>query len=134
SYNLGIEPESISVANCGTNNEIITDFQIIDEYGGIYHFNDKERSNTITMGIPYSDHRGFPSTWYLSKIENLQKTAQIEFEYDTFGYNLLRKQGTITIESPIEDDVYMQTSFIGKRLKKISFSNGTIEFIASTND
>lgn len=132
SLNVGIEHESISVGTCGTFNEVITDFKITDEYGGTYYFNEKERSNTITFGVPYTDTRGFPSTWYPSKIENLQGTASIDYEYDTYGYLLKRRQGSIPISGSMEDDVYMQTSFIGKRLSKIRFSNGSIEFIAST--
>ena len=128
-HNIGVESESIALNHCLSYDEVITDFTIKDEQGSTYLFKDKERSNTVTLGHSYYDNRGFPSTWYLSKMENSSKTHAINFEYDTYPYSLLRTK-SISIDN-IEEDVYTETSYIGKRLKKIMFSQGSVEFISS---
>lgn len=130
-HTIGIESESVSSSNCLTYDKVITDFTIKDEYGRTYLFKDKERSNTKTVDQPYSDYRGFPSSWYLRKMENASKTRSIDFEYDTYTYSLIRSS-SIYIVGTVEDDVFSETSYIGKRLKKITFLQGSVEFIAST--
>ena len=130
-HNIGIEQELINPPHCNTYDEIITDFTLNDEYGNTFLFKDKERSNIINYGLPYSDSRGFPTTWYLRKMENRLKTHAINFEYDTYGYSLKRMASIIKQPTNIEADIYTETSYIGKRLKKITFSQGSVEFIAS---
>ncbi|WP_034045368.1 RHS repeat domain-containing protein [Wocania ichthyoenteri] len=133
-HNIGIEPESIAPVHCETYDDVITDFTLNDEYGNTFLFKDKERSNTITFGTSYSDTRGFPSTWYLRKMENRNKTHAIDFEYDTYGYSLKRTVSTFIKRNEIEGNIFTETSYIGKRLKKIVFSQGSVEFVASTSN
>ena len=133
-HNIGVEQESISPTHCSTYQKVIKDFTLNDEYGNSYLFKDKERSNTINFGVAYSDNRGFPSTWYLRKMENRSKTRAIDFEYDTYAYTLKRMASIIKQPTNLEADIYTETSYISKRLKKISFSQGSVEFVASTTD
>lgn len=131
-HNIGVESESISPVHCSTYDEVITDFTLTDEYGKLFTFKDKERSNTITYGYPYTDNRAFPSTWYLSKMENASKTDSINFEYDTYGYTLKRSRSSLVIGLG-EEDIYTETSYIGKQLNKIMFTQGSVEFVASSD-
>lgn len=133
-HNIGVDQESISPTHCSTYQEVIKDFTLNDEYGNSYLFKDKERSNTINFGVAYSDSRGFPSTWYLRKMENRSKTRAIDFEYDTYAYTLKKMASIIEQPTNQEADIYTETSSIGKRLKKIIFSQGSVEFVASVSN
>jgi hypothetical protein len=132
-HNIGIESESIYHMNCTTYGKVITNFTVIDEYGNSFLFKDKERSNTINLGVPYSDNRGFPTTWYLSKMENLNKTREISFDYDSYVYTLSRSNSIYSVNEAGEIDTYSETTYIGKRLSLITFSQGTVEFHESTS-
>ena len=134
SHTIGVETEN-SISSCTTYNKLITDFTIKDENGITYFFKDKERSNTVTFGQNYTDNRCFASSWFLNKITNLNKTRSINLEYDTYNYQLVRRSGSFTVkENQLEQDVYTETSYISKRLNKITFSNGSVEFITSTSN
>ena len=132
SYNIGTYNDNISATNCTTGHSIIKDFTLKDPYGNSYLFDEKEISNTITFNAGYTDNRGFPSTWYLKKIENRLKTRSIDYEYDGYSYTLKRSGANIPVGGYYEDDVYTETSYIGRRIKKITYSQGSVEFIAST--
>ena len=131
-HSIGVESESISMPYCTTYDEVIKDFTLRDELGRTYYFKDKERSNTITYGQPYTDTRGFPSSWYISSIKNINETKSINFSYDTYGYALKRARSSISVTNNIENDIYTETTYISKRLNKITFSKGSVEFIASS--
>jgi len=132
SHTITNESETVSSTYCTTGHKVINDFNLTDEYGNTYYFHEKERSNTITDGGTHTDNRGFPSSWFIEKMENRLKTKAIDFEYDTYTYDLTRSSSIIQIDNNLEDDIYTYTSYIGKRLKKITYSQGSIEFIAST--
>ena len=131
-YSIGMQLDTLSVSHVTTGHDIIKDFTLTDPYGNSYLFNEKERSNTITYDIPYTDNRGFPSTWFIKKIENRLKTRSIDYEYEGYGYSLIRSGANIPIFGSQEDDIYTETSYLSRRLKKITYSQGSVEFIAST--
>jgi len=120
SYNSDhFNDSSISNSNISIANTILEEFVINDEQGNIYHFNEKERSNTIVLGQPLFDNSGYPSTWYLTQIENRNKTKQINFLYEAFSYDILRQRGRMMIQNgDYERDEYIKTYYLAKRLKK----------------
>ncbi|WP_347923121.1 hypothetical protein [Pontimicrobium sp. SW4] len=119
-------------SQCTTSHNVIDEFTLKDPYGNSYKFKDKEWSNTVSYNETMVEFRGFPSSWFLRKIENRIKTKSIDFEYDKYNYELKRSRSTIQVVNGLEDDVYTTTHYIGKRLKKITHSQGSVEFVAST--
>lgn len=109
---------------------VLGGFQIKNTDGAIYRFEEKEYSNSIYSGIPYTDNRGFPSTWYLSKISNYNQNSSIYFEYDPYRYDITTLSGTNTEQ--IEQEQYTLTTYLAKRIKRISFKRGFIDFVAGT--
>lgn len=135
SYRIGTELENVSSPNLHTYDDIFTGFTILDEYGNSYEFNDKERSNSRIINGTYSDARAFPNTWYLSKVRDMNRKDSVLFDYDTYTYNLItRKPIQRRVDGMVEDDYYMDTYYIGKRLSLISYSQGSLEFVESTQD
>ncbi len=135
SYTEGVDPETPYSGFLTTGHSVIKDFTIKDEYGNSFFFDEKERSNTFSYtNYPnpptFSDTRGFPSTWYIKKIKNRIGKDSINFEYDPFNYKLKRLQTTIS--DNLNQLSYTSTAYISKRLKKITYSGGSVEFIASS--
>ncbi|WP_299119952.1 RHS repeat domain-containing protein [uncultured Tenacibaculum sp.] len=123
----GVSSE-ISSANCIPNGNLRS-FEVVDEKGTVYTLEDKEYSNSRMLNGAFLNKIGYPSSWYLSKIENKLKTNSITYEYEPYVYKILRLSSNF--QSTEEIDSYSEEEYVGKRLKKINFSGGSIEFVKS---
>ncbi len=110
---------------------IMNAFFITDEYGVVYEFEEKERSNSRNVGGNYYDQSCYPTSWHLTNMKSADGMREIGFEYENFFYSNTRL--TATVSGPNETEGYVEDYFLGKTLKKITFSDGSVEFIKSSN-
>ena len=108
-------------------------FRIKSESGNLYEFDERERSFSYIKNSSLTDKRAFPSSWLLSKIKSLKTNDSIELEYETFSYEDVRMLPMLILSgiNQQEQDHYEKSIYMGKRIKTIRFSEGTISFIAS---
>ncbi len=106
-------------------------FFVTDEYGTAYEFEEKERSNSRNLGGSYYDQSCYPTSWHLTKMKNADGTREIGLEYEPFFYSNTRL--TATVSGSNETEGYVEDYFLGKNLKKITFSDGSVEFLTAPN-
>ncbi len=121
-----------SVQDC-TNTNGLDGFYIHDEQGLKYHFEEKERSNSRNVGGNYYLSQCYPTTWQMTKIEDNNSTLSVDFEYDAFYYSNFRMVPTV-VGLDNQTVGVVEDYFLTKRLKKITHSQGSVEFIASTSE
>jgi len=127
--------EVVGQTACVPTNGKLGKFTITDDLGYMYEFDERERSNSLTLGAAISDNRAFPSSWLITKMSSPKTMKTIDFTYKGFPYEVTRLSANMTTTgiSQMENEMYTRTYYIGKRIKTISFSQGTITFITSTN-
>ncbi|MEO1486515.1 MAG: RHS repeat domain-containing protein [Bacteroidota bacterium] len=107
-------------------------FYVEDEMGLMYHFEEKERSNSRNQGGNVYDNSCYPTTWQMTKITDNNSDLSVDFEYDAFYYSNVRL--TPVVSGPNETTSYVEDFYLSKRLKKITHSQGSVEFIVSTTE
>ncbi len=121
------DPNGPNCNEAGTMNA----FFITDEYGTSYEFQEKERSNSRNIGGNFYDKSCYPTSWLLTKMKSSQGNREIGFEYDGLFYSNTRLTATVTGTN--ETEGYIEDYFLAKNLRKITFSEGSVEFITSQN-
>ena len=135
SHTLGVEaPPSIPNSNQLVFSHSILNFKLKDTYGNLFTFSDKERSYSRPLLAEILHKSSYPSSWYLSKIQNFNKTREINLSYESFYYSLVRKNFSFSPNYANEHETLNKTDYLGKRLQNITFSQGKVEFIASVNN
>ncbi|MEO9511830.1 MAG: RHS repeat domain-containing protein [Flavobacteriaceae bacterium] len=123
--------DPINTNNCD-NTSGLEAFHITDERGIYYTFEEKERSNSKNVLGNVFDYNCFPTSWQLTKITDTNSDLFVDFEYDAYYYSNIRLNPLVTGLN--ETESYVEDSFLAKPLKKIIFSNGSVEFVlASTS-
>ncbi|MEO1519041.1 MAG: RHS repeat domain-containing protein [Bacteroidota bacterium] len=124
-------PDSATQPDCYTTSGL-DGFYIEDEQGLKYHFEEKERSNSRNIGGNYYNALCYPTTWQMTKITDNNSTLSVDFEYDSFYYSNIRMVPTIAGLNETVGSV--EDYFLVKRLRKITHSQGSVEFIVSTSE
>ncbi len=120
-------------------------WEIIAPDGNKYLFTESER----TVSTPYSSSNGGPisdgnptdavSSWYLKKVTDIYSNT-VDFNYDDIYYYFKTKAietkklliGTSsTCEHESSSSTYYVNEVYGKRLRRITFTNGDVNFIPS---
>ncbi|MCD6067050.1 MAG: hypothetical protein K0S33_1876 [Bacteroidetes bacterium] len=135
----------------------INSFKIVDQDGTIYSFNAIELTsyyiNTddgsamgVALPIPYlqttwnPDGRSYNSAWYLTKIENANKTQEINLTYvnenvkdvKDFSYDV---KSWLSPSGGTQQMFSSREYFIeGKRLSSITWTGGSVDFIPDTDN
>ncbi|RZM27486.1 MAG: hypothetical protein EOO88_12925 [Pedobacter sp.] len=114
--------------------EMFSKFIITDEYGYRFVFQDYEISSRVG-GSGFSNI--FTSSWYLTSVYNPTGNDSIEFQYENTAFRV-DNGGSTTHAMPLFADGYglpadmsggSETDISGKRLKKITFTDGnTVDF------
>ena len=109
-------------------------FTLKNELGHVYEFDEREYSNSFVSDVPRTDNRAFPSSWFLTKIKSAISNRLIRFDYEGYSYEDVRISAYLKIDSwasQQEKKSFVQTYYLGKRIKNIHFSEGVVTFIAS---
>ncbi|MCW5910625.1 MAG: RHS repeat protein [Cyclobacteriaceae bacterium] len=110
-------------------------FIVTDDNGDIYFFNEKETSST-TANLSTDP---FASSWYVSKIVNLNRTDSISFTYQIEAQNIVQIAPRIQyINGPCganvpEGSLTSITATTSKRISSINYRGGSVTFVADTN-
>jgi len=118
---------------------------ITDEKGIRYKFNDPE--STFITTTNYSGDSGYDggtssaiTSWYLTEIED-PNGNKVNYQYDVYNSSVyVRSSESVSVPDPTSsgltriDRVYTSSDTPTKFLKKIIYSNGTIEFTPSTQE
>ena len=120
----------------------INSWEIITEDGTKYTFGQMEETETYNICNKVSgENRKIISSWFLSGIESVRGSV-VRFEYERYNldpYEMPNSETDYTLVGTnqngggyIEQDVYCvnYSSLKGKRLKRILFANGEVEFKA----
>lgn len=122
--------DPINTNNCDATSGLLEAFHITDEQGIYYTFEEKERSNSKNVLGNVFDYNCFPTSWQLTKIEDNNSDLSVDFEYDAYYYSNIRLNPLVTGLN--ETESYVEDSFLAKPLKKINFSNGSVEFVLAS--
>lgn len=121
--------DPVNTTNCNATAGLEA-FHITDEQGTYYTFEEKERSNTRNFTGSVFDSNCFPTSWQLTKIADNNSDLAVDFEYDAYYYSNTRLNPLITGTN--ETTSWVVDHFLVKPLKKINFSNGSVEFVLAT--
>lgn len=132
----------VELIQTNVSSPIITGFIITDEIGIKYYFGGNNATET-TQGQINTEIQSFISTWHINKIEALDG-SKIEFTYEQQYYKVQRHETEIKVKAPTTitgDPQNCQVPSVAtlsynifpniKKMKKIIFSNGWIDFISS---
>jgi YD repeat-containing protein len=114
--------------------------------GTTYFFDDFETSQT--SALPCKGNSGFTKTaWYLSKIENYNKTDVIQFNYQSYNYRFetLYESDRHFVTDPNADcstidfgpevtNCFQSNEFNSKRLISIIARSGKVEFVVNPDE
>jgi Domain of unknown function (DUF6443) len=114
----------------------ITSWEIIDDKGLVYTFADIETSNNTGPGVTgCSFFNNYTSAWYISSIRDMNNDHQIDFIYDTYGFQTKNTShtykygvGTNLFPCLAVNTLSTTTSLNainGKRIKEIHSNDGT---------
>ena len=124
--------DSASQPNCYTTSGL-DGFYIEDEQGLMYHFEEKERSNSRNVGGIYRNALCYPTTWQMTQITDNNSNLSVGFEYNSFYYSNFRMVPTV-VGRENQSVGIVEDYFLVKRLRKITHSQGSVEFIVSTSE
>lgn len=117
-----------------TGNSRIIGFKLINDQGITYKFNELEEVRSRQINGTITENAYDVSSWYLTYIENSNKTERIQFHYVQNSYTQYSEavMNNFFFETPQGDfkPSYFSTETIGKRLSSITYQSDTIEFIA----
>ncbi|MEQ9406015.1 MAG: RHS repeat domain-containing protein [Cyclobacteriaceae bacterium] len=115
-------------------NNQFTKFTVTNTSGIIYTFETIESIWSHTFGSPYSSTDYKASTWYLTKMENANRTEEILFEYEEEQPNSYVESYTedyfTSLTGTTHNPTYTLTRTKQLRLKKITGGIYEIDFIA----
>lgn len=127
---VSVEDEPLASNPVSLYHSVLGGFKIKNTDGTVHTFKEKEYSNSVPYGTPYSDNRAFPSTWYLSEMSNYNNSSKILFEYNAYKYDVSILSGSWDNQG--EQEQYTLTTYLAKRINRISFANGFVDFVAGT--
>lgn len=131
------------------NNSGSTSFKIKADNGNTYYFAQEEYTNArTTCNVGGPDNPSYSvSSWYLTKVENNNNTDLIEYEYNNSAYSSFKtansstsywetsRSGSAWTTNPAPQDQTCNTeiAITSKKLSKIKFREGYIQFTTNTS-
>lgn len=120
--------------------KVLFGFNITDENGNQFYFNTLEKTRSEPNDGGDLNIFTYTSSWYLSKIVSADKRDSVFFDYEvtSYQYDTPLNQtwaisnslySTCNLLMPLTSS-YSAINITGQRLKRIRFSNGSIEFEA----